>query len=89
MTFFPSPSTDIDNSMIPTVCSSCVESTSQKECLGSRSCLWCENVRRCFDERLYLVHFPYGQCFEWTSNNIKGTHKGKYVHFQDSETVDL
>nr|CAB3224709.1 attractin-like protein 1 [Phallusia mammillata] len=45
-------------------CSDCTKHSNSK-------CMWCLNKNQCIQTNSYVVHFPYGQCFEWT--NVKQT----------------
>lgn len=44
-----------------TTCTNCTED----------ECIWCQNEQRCVDRNAYTVSFPYGQCREWTTHNLK------------------
>ncbi|XP_028390886.1 attractin-like isoform X2 [Dendronephthya gigantea] len=46
--------------------STCTDLKSPQTCV-SRSCIWCENIQRCVHDDMYVVYYPYGQCFEWTT----------------------
>lgn len=57
----------IDQVQCPSVCSdytSCTNCTQEE-------CIWCQNEGRCVDKNAYTASFPYGQCREWTTFNIK------------------
>ncbi|CAB3988893.1 Hypothetical predicted protein [Paramuricea clavata] len=61
----------------------CTDRTSQKDCIPDKSsCLWCESLQRCVDHRLYVVFYPYGQCFEW----ITATSSDKDISCESKST---
>eukprot|EP00794_Sanderia_malayensis_P005708 gene5708-6408_t len=33
-------------------------------------CNWCQSQKRCIELDAYFVNFPYGQCLEWTTDEI-------------------
>lgn len=50
--------------------SPCVEYTSCRNCTES-DCIWCQNEAKCVDKNAYPVSFPYGQCREWTTTDVR------------------
>lgn len=50
--------------------SPCVEYTSCRNCTES-DCIWCQNEAKCVDKNAYPASFPYGQCREWTTIDVR------------------
>lgn len=48
----------------------CVEYTSCRNCTES-DCIWCHNEAKCVDKNAYPASFPYGQCREWTTIDVR------------------
>lgn len=44
---------------------SCTERQSCTSCLSDRSCGWCDNLNRCFDQSARSTRFRFGECSDW------------------------
>ena len=49
---------------------SCQVHTTCENCTKA-ACMWCSNQQRCVESNSYVASFPYGQCMEWTTQNLK------------------
>ncbi|GMR61425.1 hypothetical protein PMAYCL1PPCAC_31620, partial [Pristionchus mayeri] len=45
----------------------CPEYTNCTTCVENK-CMWCGSQKRCVYTDSYLISFPYGQCYQWTTN---------------------
>ncbi|GMT35422.1 hypothetical protein PFISCL1PPCAC_26719, partial [Pristionchus fissidentatus] len=45
----------------------CPEYTNCTTCVDNK-CMWCGSQKRCVYTDSYLISFPYGQCYQWTTN---------------------
>lgn len=43
----------------------CFKRSECKDCVSTRSCMWCESQKQCVISNAYPVSFPYGQCRGW------------------------
>ncbi|XP_075233105.1 attractin-like protein dsd isoform X2 [Lycorma delicatula] len=61
----------VEEQQEPVVCpSSCAQLTSCLNCT-QEECIWCQNEERCVDKTAYTASFPYGQCREWTTQQLR------------------
>ncbi|KAG5869328.1 hypothetical protein JTB14_005136 [Gonioctena quinquepunctata] len=59
----------------------CSEYNSCLNCT-QEECIWCQNEGRCVDKNAYTSSFPYGQCREWTTVQMKCRTRGSHENSQ-------